>query len=200
MVAWKRPVLLVGGLFFIVVCAVVIVLVSTVLGIALLGVGTLVGLLWLSSMQRRSTGRPIPAAVVVGITLFLLGTVIAAVAGFSGDIVSAVVGVVLVVLGIVLAARGGVNMQRQPRAPQPQTQPYPPAPQAQPVSAPPSPSPYPPGVEFGAPPAPPAPATSPPVVPPPLPSAERFCPSCGSGSARAAAFCRSCGTPLPPPP
>jgi type II secretory pathway pseudopilin PulG len=43
---------------------------------------------------------------------------------------------------------------------------------------------------------------SPPYAPPP-PSAsptERYCPSCGMGSARTATFCGGCGKPLPPPP
>ena len=32
----------------------------------------------------------------------------------------------------------------------------------------------------------------------PLP-ADRYCPACGTGNARAAAFCQKCGKPLPPP-
>lgn len=31
-------------------------------------------------------------------------------------------------------------------------------------------------------------------------SSERYCPVCGTGNARAAAFCQKCGKPLPPPP
>ncbi len=35
----------------------------------------------------------------------------------------------------------------------------------------------------------------------PIPtSAERYCPSCGQGNSRSAAFCQRCGKPLPPPP
>ena len=30
--------------------------------------------------------------------------------------------------------------------------------------------------------------------------ADRYCPSCGQGNARASAFCAKCGKPLPPPP
>jgi ABC-type bacteriocin/lantibiotic exporter with double-glycine peptidase domain len=30
--------------------------------------------------------------------------------------------------------------------------------------------------------------------------ADRYCPACGTGNARAAAFCQKCGKPLPPPP
>jgi hypothetical protein len=35
---------------------------------------------------------------------------------------------------------------------------------------------------------------------PPAPAAERYCPVCGMGNARAAVLCRKCGKPLPPPP
>jgi hypothetical protein len=35
---------------------------------------------------------------------------------------------------------------------------------------------------------------------PPAPPTERYCPSCGMGSARTATFCGGCGKPLPPPP
>jgi len=44
---------------------------------------------------------------------------------------------------------------------------------------------------------PPAPV----IVPfsPAPPAADRYCPSCGTGNARSAAFCQKCGKPLPPP-
>jgi hypothetical protein len=45
---------------------------------------------------------------------------------------------------------------------------------------------YSPGPQY----APPASAT---------PQAERYCPVCGMGNPRAAAFCQKCGKPLPPP-
>jgi len=198
MIGWKRPALIVGGIFFIVVCAVVIVLVSTIVGIALLGLGTLAGLLGLSAIQRRSGGTPISTSVVIGITLFLLGTVIAAVAGVSGDLVSAAVGVVLVVLGLMLVSRSGLAMRRGSPRPAQQTQPLAPPQQPSPMNAPAAPASYPPGVAFEAPPHSQSPA-GPSYVPPPAPGAERFCPSCGSGNTRAAGFCRSCGNPLPPP-
>lgn len=42
---------------------------------------------------------------------------------------------------------------------------------------------------------------APPVQPsPPRAIADRFCPSCGTGAARSATFCNTCGKPLPPPP
>jgi uncharacterized paraquat-inducible protein A len=34
---------------------------------------------------------------------------------------------------------------------------------------------------------------------PSAPSAEKYCPSCGAGNTRVAAFCQRCGKPLPPP-
>jgi hypothetical protein len=54
------------------------------------------------------------------------------------------------------------------------------------------------------PPSPPPPPLSQPSAPNtqsvPAPAAERYCPSCGSGNARVAAFCQRCGRPLPAPP
>ncbi len=38
-----------------------------------------------------------------------------------------------------------------------------------------------------------------PPPPPPAPAAEKYCPACGQGNARASAFCSRCGKPLPPP-
>jgi hypothetical protein len=40
----------------------------------------------------------------------------------------------------------------------------------------------------------PAPSAPPPAI------AERYCPRCGGGNAKADAFCQKCGKPLPPPP
>ncbi|HTT45983.1 MAG TPA: hypothetical protein VMH38_08260, partial [Thermoplasmata archaeon] len=65
MTAWKRLAVVVGGLFYIVVCAVVLVLVSTLLGVLLLVVGSVGGMLGLSAMRQRSGGAPIPISVVI---------------------------------------------------------------------------------------------------------------------------------------
>jgi septal ring-binding cell division protein DamX len=49
--------------------------------------------------------------------------------------------------------------------------------------------------------APPPYAGPPPSAQPPsAPTVEKYCPSCGQGNARVAAFCQRCGKPLPPPP
>lgn len=45
-----------------------------------------------------------------------------------------------------------------------------------------------------------APPPPPPAQAVPAQVAERYCPSCGAGNARASAFCESCGKPLPPRP
>jgi hypothetical protein len=50
---------------------------------------------------------------------------------------------------------------------------------------------------------PPPPTSSVPAYPrypASTPVAERYCPTCGTGSARVYAFCQKCGRPLPPPP
>ena len=208
MAAWKRVTLVVGGIFFIVVCAVVIVLVSLLLGLLLLAVGSLGGLFGLSAMQQRAGRPPIPTSVVIGVTLFLLGTVIAAISGFTGDLGAAILGLVLLVVGVVLASRRIQTIQRGRQRYPPPTQPNAPLLPATPAF----PAPYPPGAEgLPLPPPPPAtPFTSPPnpvfspnapypPPPPPPPPAGRYCPSCGRGNARAASFCQGCGKPLPAP-
>ncbi len=44
---------------------------------------------------------------------------------------------------------------------------------------------------------PPTPQYNP--LPPLGPPADRYCPSCGTGNTRAAAYCQKCGKQLPPP-
>lgn len=212
MAAWKRLALLVGGLFYIVVCAVVIVLVSLILGLLLLVVGALVGMFGFSEMQKRSGKAPIPTPVIIGITLFLLGTVLAAIAGVTGDLSAAFLGVILLVGGFVVASR---RTQTLPRGRRPAPLPATPDPlKFPPTALSPQPdfAPYPPGAEGTPlpPPAAPSQVASPPVAayppgapqPPPLPpppAAGRYCSFCGQECDRTAAFCQICGRPLPPP-
>src|SRR5208283_5156081 len=133
----------------------------------LLAVGSVLVLFGFSAMQKRAGRAPIPTSVVIGVTLFLLGTVIAAVAGSTGDIVGAVLGVILVVVGLMLASRSAQAMQRGrqrlPQQAQPTTFPFPPAP----TSPQPGLAPYPPGVE-GVPSPPPPLAPQYPPPPPPV--------------------------------
>jgi hypothetical protein len=120
-------------------------------------------------------------------------------------------GVILVVVGLVIASRRAQAMQRGRRLLPLQAQPNAPQLQPTPMSPPPGRASYPPGVEgfpqpplspasqVGSPP-PPVYAPSAPQPPPSPPPAWRYCPSCGRGSDRIAAFCQNCGKPLPPPP
>jgi len=128
--------------------------------------------------------------IVFGVILLLLGLV------FLVTIIGFIVGLFFIIIGIVLIASGAsargdsesmrrqqeqtnllLQQQMQLTAMQVNRAP----------SQPPYASPYP-----YAPPQPPTPSQT--------VQAERYCPSCGQGNARASAFCAKCGKPLPPPP
>lgn len=107
------------------------------------------------------------------------------------------VSILLIVVGLILIILGAaLSEPRETPAPAPQVvyvqqspSPYAPPPQA--YMAPPPPNGW-----------PPPPTSVPPASIPPQsssPAADRYCPSCGGGNARASAFCESCGKPLPPP-
>ena len=129
--------------------------------------------------------------IVLGVLFLLAGLI------FLLTIIGFLIGIVAIIIGVVLLASGSsargdtrrlemqqqqtnylLQQQMQLSAMQANRQAYPPPqPPYQPANAPP----------------PPSPPSSP-------TSAERYCPSCGGGNARAAAFCQKCGKPLPPPP
>jgi hypothetical protein len=213
MIKLKQVVGAIVGLLCIIVGAVIIVDVNILLGGVLVVIGALVMLAGLAGanpgqMLRFARASPLRAIALI---LFFVGVIIMAAASSVGDIGDTIVGLVLFMVGLLL-------LVRKARAPQPVgggLQPQVPAslltpppvqvnPQAVPGQYPAVPqyaaSAYPPAVEFP----PPPPPTYPPgrenvPPPPPPPLAERYCPSCGMGNARVAAFCGKCGKPLPPP-
>jgi type II secretory pathway pseudopilin PulG len=131
--------------------------------------------------------------IVLGI-LFLLGGLF-----FLVTIIGFLFGIIGIIIGIVLIASGASARGDSRRIEQQQQQTNLLLQQQMQLSAMQGNRPaYPPQPQYGTPPPPQYPLSTPPT-PTTIPG-ERYCPSCGSGNARVAAFCQKCGKPLPPPP
>jgi predicted lipid-binding transport protein (Tim44 family) len=138
------------------------------------------------------------ARIVVGVILLLFGLLLIA------TILGLVFGIIALIVGILLIASGASARGDERRMSQQQAQTNLLLQQQMQWSA--LHANRPPYAYGYSPPSPAPPPPPPPMAPPPpVPSgyavpAERYCPSCGGGNARAAAFCQKCGKPLPPPP
>jgi hypothetical protein len=125
--------------------------------------------------------------LILGILMLIGGIAAAAycslsILGVCLDYPYAGAGVLLALVGVILLIVGIVLMVLKGSAPTAPPQPL----YAAPPGQDPPPGYYPPAA---------GPVYSPPAAAP----AERYCPACGTGNARAAGFCTRCGKPLPRP-
>jgi hypothetical protein len=206
--ALSQVVNLVVLLFFIILGAVTEVFVSIILG-ALVCVLPLVVFVMFSPTSRGSPmARTLRQRPVTLLAVIVCASGFMVMIGGSAalDLAAIIIGLVLFIVGLVVLLPRLRGMQLAQGQPQQQGQPgiflqqstpaIPPAVYGEPVATPPpfviSPAP-----QFAPPPpqSPPSPPSSPPGVPSSM--AERYCPACGAGNARASRFCSKCGQPLP---